>query len=393
MDSISKKSGSTHFVQLHRPSPLSFPRRGTKTLLTAIGLYCVVSTPRLQGFPRQQPNLINSQLSICRTCHPISRDRMPPATELRRSRRLWEMGDKTAFHFLTLPVEIRLMIYRLILVMRDKHAFKRDEPHSIFISDMKPGMYEWNKRRRPKWPRFDTVARRTVYQPICFPPTFGPLDHSLPTPMVTYTMRKEVSTRNSGLRSLAEGLGILGVNRQICNEAAPILYGGNTWVFKSMDAVIPFLKDRKEHWLHFRHLQFELVQHGYPSRREVAETHQQWIRVFHQIANSPSFKIKHLTLDVCKPVYTPLSQHSTTWAPSSGEIRGLDLDHLDKQPMDWMHSLSDIQSLDSLKIQLFISDPILIVRGPEFADAIAAIWKRNHPRLFDMAKRTTLSLI
>ena len=60
--------------------------------------------------------------------------------------------------------------------------------------------------------------------------------------------------------------------------------------------------------------------------------------------------------------------------------------------MDWMHSLSDIQSLDFLKIQLFKGHAILIVRGTEVVEAIAASWKRNHPRLFDEAKRTTLSL-
>ena len=288
------------------------------------------------------------------------------------------------------------MIYRLVLVVYDKYAFRRDEPHSIFVSDMRPDIYQWNKGPRPKWARFDSVARRTVYQPIRRPHTFGPPFNSLPIPMVTYTIRKELSEelscRNSGLRSLAEGMGILGVNRQICNEAAPILYGGNTWVFLSMDAVIPFLKDRKEHWLHFRHLKFELVLYKY-AYREDTETHQQWIRVFHQIANSPSFKLKHLTLDIHDPVYYPRSQHPTIWAYSSGKIHGLDLDHLDNKPMDWMHSLSDIQSLDSLKIQLFICHPILTEQGTEIAKAIAASWKRNHPRLFDMAKRTTLSLI
>ena len=205
-------------------------------------------------------------------------------------------------------------------------------------------------------------------------------------------MIKELSSRNSGLRSLAKGMGILGVNRQICNEAAPILYGGNTWVFHSMDAVIPFLKDRKEHWLHFRHLKFELVSYEDAYPRAATKAHQQWIRVFHQIANSPSFKLKHLTLDIHDPAYSLLSEHPTIWAHSSGEIRGLDLDHLDNKPMDWMHSLSDIKSLDSLKIQLFINYPILIPQGTEVAKAIAASWKRNHPRLFDMAKRTTVSL-
>ena len=295
------------------------------------------------------------------------------------------MRDKTAFHFLTLPVEIRLMIYRLLLVMIDPYAFKRDEPHSIFLFDMRLEIYQRNKGPRPKWV---TVARRTLYQPIRRPPPLGPRDHSLPIPTATYTMRKEVSTRNSGLHSLAEGMGILGVNRQIYNEAAPILYGGNTWVFNSMDAVIPFLKDRKEHWLHFRHLKFELLLH---TRLKDTETHQLWIRVFRQIANSPSFKLKHLTLDIHDPVCSLLSRHSKIRAHSSGEIRGLDLDHLEIKPMDWMHSLSDIQSLDSLKVQLFIGDPGLIGRGTEVAKAIAASWKRNHPRLFDMAKRTTLT--
>ena len=122
-----------------------------------------------------------------------------------------------------------------------------------------------------------------------------------------YTIRKELSSRNSGLRSLAEGIGILGVNRQICNKAAPILYGGNTWVFHSIDAIIPFLKDRKEHWLHFRHLKFELVLYGYAYRCEDTETYQQWIRVFHQITNSLSFKLKYLTLDIYDPVYPSVS--------------------------------------------------------------------------------------
>ena len=75
------------------------------------------------------------------------------------------MRDKTAFHFLTLPVEIRLIIYRLVLVIIDKYAFKRDEPHSIFVSDMRPDVYQWNKGPRPKWARFDTVAGRTADTP------------------------------------------------------------------------------------------------------------------------------------------------------------------------------------------------------------------------------------
>ena len=303
------------------------------------------------------------------------------------------MRDKTAFHFLSLPVEIRLMIYRLVLVISDENAFNnRDEPHSIFVSSMRPVMYQWNKGPRPKWAKFGTVARRTAYQPTRRPPKFGSPDLLLPIPMVTYTMRKELSSRNYGLHSLVEGMGILGVNRQICKEAAPILYGGNTWVFLSMDAVIPFLEDRKEHWLHFRHLKFKLGLRGYAHSREDTETHQQWIRVFHQIANSPSFELKHLTLAICDPNYTLLSRHPRIWVHSSGEIRGLDLDHLDNRPMDWMHSFSDIQSLDSLEIQLFIGHPLLKIQGTEVAKAIAASWKRNHPRLFDMAKRTTLSL-
>lgn len=233
-------------------------------------------------------------------------------------------AGKTPFPFLGLPTEVRLMIYRHALVLgKDKTHYNRLS--TIIVRDLAPSDYQ-------KRTISGSCKHRTAYGLHCHQNHPCPNRCSLGS-VYNFCVKSspmEVTSYTHGYHNL--NLGLLSVNRQIWREAAPVFYGKNTFDFRSMSAVMPFLNDRKEFWSCFKNIRFTILLdwHGHGS-----QIHQ---HVFAQIANSSSLKLKHLAVKVWDPmVLSPRIKHS-----DSEDERRL---------MAWIDNLGSIRELGSLKIE------------------------------------------
>ncbi|MCJ1453095.1 hypothetical protein MMC28_003440 [Mycoblastus sanguinarius] len=224
--------------------------------------------------------------------------------------------------FLSLPGEIRNNIYSLALIS--------EQPFRAVVVDEVPPL----KYRALKAQGF--FQNRTTYQtpepdtPCLCPGSDSKSDAHSPQQEgeTTYTLGTATDKPAIGLLTI----GLLGVNRLIRHEASVMFYNDNVFFFKSMGAVIPFLKDREHHVPYLKRflLTLQIDCHGHDGAR-----HQAWLETFRLLASFPALRICQLILDIY------CDCNCTAW--ENPETRG-------KKLMDWVYSVIQLRNLDRLEI-------------------------------------------
>ena len=191
--------------------------------------------------------------------------------------------DQEPAIFLSLPTEVRLMIYRYVTNESDAN-FKLD------IGDLDPRAYRAGKRN-------GLYVHRTAYQPkhpqnapYSRPRQSKPRYKSqLPTIETTYKICRHSS------RYYQPAPNILLVNHQFRAEALAPFYAKSNLRFRSMSAVIPFLTDQRDYLACFK--SFKLSLNIDPDGHS-SEAHQLWVRTFATMASMPSLQLSFLKLTI-----------------------------------------------------------------------------------------------
>lgn len=261
--------------------------------------------------------------------------------------------DTTTFSFLELAAEIRIEIYRLVLVTR------------VSIEDLHPEEYDRDKQ-------LGRVARTS----------YKTKDHSEQSCARTYSFRfeepkctfklpewKNAKTSYGPHRyswEKAPNLSLLAVSRQTRAEAIPVFYGENEFWFWSMSALIPFLKDRvKESLECLKSLRFRLqVESG----KSQASRQKAWSQAFSDLSQFPLLSIKKLELHL-----------------NDGEMRYVHNLKLNTKLMDWVHKLSNsITGLDMLGVEIsyyFTGESPNDEQTAEESERVEELWAFMAPKM------------
>ena len=221
--------------------------------------------------------------------------------------------DHVPSMFLSLPIEVRLMIYRYITDVSDVDF-------QINVEDLDPRAYRFGKRN-------GLYLQQTAYQPK-HPQNApdphqrqpGPRDKSqLPTIETTYRIVINLSRRDHQMPNL------LLVNHQIRAEALAPFYVRSTLHFRSMSAVIPFLTDQRDYLACFKSLEFSL---NIDPDGHSSDVHQQWTHTFATMASMHSLRLEFLRLMIKDPNRYCLDQSlrkrdHMRWIDALAKIQGL----------------------------------------------------------------------
>lgn len=239
-------------------------------------------------------------------------------------------GSKPSF--LSLPAEVRNMVYHLALVV--------EEP--LEIQDMHIQEFQNSKRRgqcrlRSKYSAPDHASRHCPFSPEdpwgrlytnvtdC---SLGHKDHKFQD--TTYILRKTAQIKKLMLA-------ILSLNRQVRLEAFSVFYGINTFSFTTMSSLIPFFKDRSpetRQYIFNVHLNLTIYLSDWYSVTTAYNRPNTWKKAFTSLA-----KMQHVSLkNVCVSI-----------KDQSDKIYVDDLD-LQSKHMQWLHSLSRITKLEKLGV-------------------------------------------
>ena len=230
--------------------------------------------------------------------------------------------DHVPSMFLSLPTEVRLMIYRYITNVPGV-------AYQINVEDLDPRAYRAGKR--------NGGLQQTAYQPKHPQNAPYPLQRQpgpryksqLPTIETTYRILINKSRHDHPTPNL------LLVNHQIRAEALAPFYARSTLHFRSMSAVIPFLTDRRDYLGCFKY--FELSLNIDPDGHS-SDVHQQWTHTFATMASMVSLRLEFLKLIVKDPNRYCLDQ----------SLRKRD-------HMRWIEALAKIQGLESVQSEFQLS--------------------------------------
>ena len=215
--------------------------------------------------------------------------------------------------FLSLPTEVRLMIYRYITNVSDVDF-------QINVEDLDPRAYRAGKRN-------GLYLQQTAYQPkhpqnAPYPRQRQPgprYKSQLPTIETTYRILINLSRHDHPTPNL------LLVNHQIRAEALAPFYARSTLHFRSMSAVIPFLTDRRDYLACFK--SFELSLNIDPDGHS-SDVHQQLTHTFATMASMLSLRLDFLKLMIKDPNRYCLDQSlrkrdHMRWIDALAKIQGL----------------------------------------------------------------------
>ncbi|MCJ1459107.1 hypothetical protein MMC28_009484 [Mycoblastus sanguinarius] len=272
-----------------------------------------------------------------------------------------------AASILTIPPELRLMIYNRTLLSTD-YSINNNKLPRIVIEDVPPHDYE--ARMATGFRGYQTTYQLKHHQEDPCPQKCSPNGTcSFTSPAVTTCYM---------YNSRDVSVNLLHASRTIWDEASHFLYSRNTFHFRSMSAVIPFLNNRRRFWPSFNSLSFylSLDWHGHAS-----ETHQDWTRIFHHIANAPDLNPGYLAIFVLD--FYGISEH---------------LAISDRRLMHWAYNLREVRGLEFLKVDFFIGRrsrpenalelwcflaPTMLRPGRVgIANVIVAVSRQMEPRLF-----------
>ena len=228
-------------------------------------------------------------------------------------------------NFLSLSTEIRVRIYRGLLIPQADLLSNRNTSR-IEIDDISPERYMMGIE-------FDSIVHRTRYRPT-------------PVQVLRCACRIRFMGRCVELRPQLQTsythtghdlhTGILSVNRQISEESRHIFYSNNTFHFKSMSAVLPFLQDRQTSWPYIKRLSFflPLDNHGHASWK-----HQEYVQIFDTIVTSATLNLSTLNLTISD------SQH--VGLEPNGRRQGV---------LRWLQNVVRMRNLDRLTVEVFLDD-------------------------------------
>ena len=221
--------------------------------------------------------------------------------------------DHVPSMFLSLPTEVRLMIYRYITNVSCV-GFQ------INVEDLDPRAYRAGKRN-------GLYLQQTAYQPkhpqnAPYPSQRQPgprYKSQLPTIETTYRILNNLSRHDHPTPNL------LLVNHQIRAEALAPFYARSTLHFRSMSAVIPFLTDQRDYLGCFK--SFELSLNIDPDGHS-SDVHQQWTHTFATMASMVSLRLEFLKLMIKDPNRYCLDQSlrkrdHMRWIDALAKIQGL----------------------------------------------------------------------
>ncbi|CZT15781.1 uncharacterized protein RCC_01615 [Ramularia collo-cygni] len=167
-----------------------------------------------------------------------------PSPIMAETPRFFQQSAATPSPFLRLPVEIRLQIYGLLVLPRDQsHLSASYEKVTASAQDY----YDYDK---------NDLANRA--NPTLCIRTIDPLRYPMRYPADRPHLRGSYSVHGQSMRfrcmsttyhcvnipKIQPNLKIMGVNKQIHNEVAELLYSGYTFDFDThVEAIVPFLAD------------------------------------------------------------------------------------------------------------------------------------------------------
>ena len=145
------------------------------------------------------------------------------------------MTDPSPFPLFKLPPEIRIMIYRLVVVTGERLSV-RDMHRDEFKKSQENGTYQ--SRSTYLAPDHECMSR-TYTSDSCLQTDPG----SAPT-KTTYTPGALDSIDTRLISMLRMTTSMLALDKQSRDEVACIFYGSNSFHFTTMSLLVPFMKDR-----------------------------------------------------------------------------------------------------------------------------------------------------
>ena len=232
--------------------------------------------------------------------------------------------SKETFPFLSLPGEVRNMIYHYTLVAQD----------NVHILDMHPHQYETTKSSAKRFRQAYKTAKsicpikagfgcpcKGAKQCVCPPYRY----RSIPDFFDTIYTRD--ADHNSDLSPA-----LLRTNKEIREEALAIFYRENTFFFLSMSAVMPFLRDRTpESLASIKSIGFHLPIDYCIDRISVFLN---WVCAFPDVSCMAGLELQNLSLKI----------EGRRYGPSAGGWWGT-------RGLDWVHSITRIRGLQGLHIE------------------------------------------
>ena len=262
------------------------------------------------------------------------------------SHSLVEVGKKEPSNITSLPTEIRVKIYRELLTPQAL-LFGERNIASIEIDDLSPGNYKIGIES-------GSIIHRTRYHPqpaqdlrcACPVRNSGPCKELWPQLQTSYT--------HTG-HDLH--VGILSVTKKLSCESLDVFYSQNTFHFKSMSAVLPFLEDRRRSWPFIKRLSFflPLDSHGHASWK-----HQEYVQTFDRIATSPTLNLTSVSLTI--------DDFRRVGLEPNGRQQGV---------LRWLENVGKVQNLKHLKIDVSSVDGDL-VRGTRDEDTESMYDRATH---------------
>ncbi|KAL8802326.1 MAG: hypothetical protein Q9182_003904 [Xanthomendoza sp. 2 TL-2023] len=267
------------------------------------------------------------------------------------------------FPFLKLPAELRNMIYRLSLGQGATSKHCGHLVGCINIMNMKRGKYYAKKAQgraklRSPYLALDEPSHMDIdwfhrdWLSWDSPPFI--------IPATTYTLADSAQL---------PGIGLLAVNTQVRSETLPIFYSENHFVFDKTATIVPFMKDRTIAARRLiRRIDFTLYinqSDGFHYERQA-----EYAKTFQYI--SRSLDLKQLELSVINATTSLKQPFKTSAGPKK----------------QWLHTLSEIQGLDALKLHLHLPryeeflntlswDASVFDLGEGFKDEIKALRSRK----------------
>lgn len=222
------------------------------------------------------------------------------------------------FPFLSLPGEVRNIIYRHALVAKD----------DIHILDMHPEQYETTKRCAKRF-RGPYQTAKSLDRHFCsvLKLKHKPCHGCRKIPDFFRTIYTMDADHNSDLSPA-----LLRTNEQIRREAHSIFNQENTFFFYSMGAVMPFLKDRTpESLAEIKSIGFHLKIDRYVERNPV---YLNWVCTFREVGCMAGLNLQNLSLKIEGHRYGP--SYGGWWAANG---------------LDWAYSVTRIGGLQELHIE------------------------------------------
>lgn len=229
--------------------------------------------------------------------------------------------SKEAVSFLSLPGEVRNIIYRHALVAKD----------NVHILDMPPDQFTTTKRSTKRFRELYQTAKSGCPSNAYFRCSCSGKQRLCHLHRSAPDFFKTIYTGDADHNSdLSPAL--LRTNREIRREAQSIFYQENTFFFYSMSTLIPFLKDRTTDSLaNIKNIGFHLEIDRYVERNPV---YLDWVCTFREVGRMAGLNLQNLSLKVEARRYAP--SYGGWWATTG---------------LDWVHSAAKIGGLQELRIE------------------------------------------